>query len=87
MKENLVSYGFKLSEILHAQVLAIDFIIDSGNHDFYISEISYGFCHNLYSKCPGFWTRDMVWHEESFHSENWIIENILSSIEKQKKKL
>ena len=42
--------------------------------DQWIVEINYGFAHEAYFKCPGYWDNNLNWHEESFNATHWMID-------------
>jgi hypothetical protein len=46
--------------------MAFDFIYD-GDHQPRIGEISYCFVDQIIYNCPGYWDRNMVWHD----GHNW----------------
>ena len=82
--ERVVSYSFQVADILKTQLLVFDYVLDRDTSDFYICEVSYGHCRSLYHDCPGYWTKDMVWHGGTFNSISWVIENFLASLSAKK---
>lgn len=74
--ENCVRLAFDINKRIGSQCIAYDFVFSAENP--MVVEISYGFSMLGYDKCPGYWTKDMVWHEELFNSFGWQIENLLS---------
>lgn len=80
--ENTINLAFKISEKLNSQCVAFDFISDA-NKD-YLVEISYGFSPMGYDPCPGYWSKDLSWHEGKFNPYGWMVENLLSSISERK---
>jgi glutathione synthase/RimK-type ligase-like ATP-grasp enzyme len=77
--ERCVSIAFDVSAKLKAQVVAYDFVFKKG--DPLIVEINYGYAHQSYFDCPGYWRSDMSWHAGSFNSADWIIDLIISEIQ------
>jgi glutathione synthase/RimK-type ligase-like ATP-grasp enzyme len=77
--ERCVEIAFELTKKLKAQCLAYDFIFDEKNTPL-IVEISYGFGIEAYDPCPGYWDRDLNWHEGSFNPQYWMIEDLIQSI-------
>lgn len=77
--ENCVRIAFETSDKLKANCLAYDFIYDKDKIPL-IVEISYGFVQEGYDACPGYWDRDLNWHEGEFIPQYWMIENIVESI-------
>lgn len=74
-----VEAAFVYSKKLKLQAVAFDFIMDLSNSPVII-EMSFGFGTKGSSKCPGYWTSDLEWHEESFNPFGWMIENIKADI-------
>jgi glutathione synthase/RimK-type ligase-like ATP-grasp enzyme len=75
--ENIVNISFQVSGLLNAQCIAFDYVFDMTNP--LIVEISYGFTPSGYDPCPGYWTRDLVWHEGKFNPYGWMVENLVRS--------
>ena len=75
-----ISLSFNVNEKLKSQSIAFDFVFDSNNNPL-IVEVSYGFAVEAYDLCPGYWTSDLIWHEEEFNPQAWMIENIINSCE------
>jgi len=74
-----VRVSFEITEKLHAQCLAYDFVYLGGKP--LIVEISYGFAKEGYDACTGYWTRDLVWHEGKFNPYGWMVDNLVKKIE------
>lgn len=72
-----VELSFLINETIKAEAIAYDFIFDRENKPL-IVEISYGFAVPAYDKCPGYWTKNLSWHEESFNPQKWMIENLIN---------
>lgn len=70
--------AFDTSKKLNTQCLAYDFVFD-GNNNPLIVEVSYGFSHNAYDLCTGYWNSDLEWQEGIFNSMEWMIENVINS--------
>lgn len=58
--------AFSISKKLKFTTMAYDFIYDSEKKP-NISEISYCFVDWIVKDCPGYWDKDLAWHEE----QNW----------------
>ena len=71
--ERCVKIGFDVSEKLGANCVAYDFVFDTQDNPL-IVEINYGFAHEAYFDCPGFWDRNMNWNETKFNAAELIIE-------------
>lgn len=80
--ERCVAIAFEISSKLKTQSLGIDFIFDK-NKNPVIAEMGYGFIPATYASCPGYWDSNLNWHEEKFHPEDWMVENIISLIKTQ----
>ena len=78
--ETCIEIAFKTTRKLRAQCLAYDFVFTDDNTPL-IVEINYGFAHQAYFDCPGYWDSSLNWHEESFNAAEWIIEYIKLTLE------
>ncbi|HNQ61905.1 MAG: RimK-like ATP-grasp domain protein [Bacteroidetes bacterium ADurb.Bin145] len=76
--EYTIRLSFKTSEKLNAQCVAFDYVYEGKNP--LIVEISYGFAPYGYDPCPGYWDRDLVWHEGKFNPYGWMVDNLLKSL-------
>lgn len=76
--ERCVEIAFEVSEKLGASCLAYDFVYDSSKKPL-IVEINYGFAHEAYFNCPGYWDKNLNWHEGKFNSANWIVELFINN--------
>ena len=75
-----IQIAFDNAAKLKTQSLAFDFIYDKNNNPL-IVEISYGFGTEGISKAPGYWDKDLNWHEGPFDPYGWMVENLLKSCE------
>lgn len=71
-----VKLAFEAAKKLNAQVVAYDFVFKEGAP--LIVEINYGYAHQSYFDCPGYWDSDLTWHDGKFNSAHWIVELIIS---------
>lgn len=76
--ERCVAIAFETSRKLGANCVAYDFVFDSQNTPL-IVEINYGFAHQSYFDCPGWWNEKLEWHPEKFNSADFIIEEVLNN--------
>lgn len=74
--ERCVKLAFETTLKLKAQCVAYDFVFDRENKPL-IVEINYGFAHEAYFNCPGYWDEKLNWYPGSFNSAHWIIELFL----------
>lgn len=75
--ERCIEIAFNTSEKLKAQCVAYDFVFDSNKQPL-IVEINYGFAHEPYRECPGYWDSDLNWHEGQFNQVDWMVEEIIN---------
>ena len=78
-KENFddatILLSLELAKKLRLQCVAFDFVYQNGNP--LVVEISYGFSPEGYDSCPGYWDKDMDWHEGKFNPYGWMVELML----------
>lgn len=74
--EQCVKIAFDTSEKLKANCVAYDFVFDQNGNPL-IVEINYGFAHEPYRNCPGYWDKNLNWHEGKFNQVEWILEEYL----------
>ena len=75
-----IRLSFEMADRLKTQCVAFDFVFDFGKP--LVVEISYGFKPAAYDNCTGYWDRNLNWYEGPFNPYGWMIENLVSSIEK-----
>lgn len=73
--EHVIKLAFDVNQKLGSQAVAYDFVYDEHQQPLII-EISYGFAMKPYDACPGYWDKDLNWHEGTFNPQAWMIENI-----------
>ena len=78
-----IKIAFETSKKLNSQCLAYDFVFDA-NYDPKIIEISYGFTADAYNPCPGYWDVSLNWIYKTVTPCNWIIDDLLLSVNKKK---
>lgn len=74
---NIINIAFEINSKINSQSIAFDFVLNANNQPLVI-EISYGFAVKAYDACPGYWDRDLEWHEGSFNPQEWMVEQILN---------
>jgi hypothetical protein len=74
-----VKIAFKVNKRLNLQVGVYDFIFDETNNPL-ILEISYGYAHDAYDKCPGYWDRNLTWNEGRTIKEEWMVDLVLENL-------
>jgi glutathione synthase/RimK-type ligase-like ATP-grasp enzyme len=75
--DEIISLAFTIHEKLKSQCTAMDFVFDKGEPK--VVEISYGFSPYGYDACPGYWDRELNWHEGKFDPYGWMIELVLKT--------
>jgi glutathione synthase/RimK-type ligase-like ATP-grasp enzyme len=75
--EATVNLSFEMAEKLKTQCVAFDFVHRDNKP--LILEISYGFSPAGYDPCPGYWDKEMNWHEGKFNPYGWMVEEVLNS--------
>lgn len=75
-----VRMAFRWAKELEMQSVGFDIVFENG--DIKLLEISYGFLSEAYKDCSGFWDSNLVWHEDQFIPEWFIIEDFISSLAK-----
>jgi glutathione synthase/RimK-type ligase-like ATP-grasp enzyme len=75
----LIAQTFKNAAKIKASCIAFDYVFSDGKA--LVVEVSYGFNKKGYFDCPGYWTRDLKWHEGTFNPYGWMIEDLLKAHE------
>lgn len=78
--EETIKLSFDLSEKLRTQCVAFDYVHQ--NNQPLVVEISYGFSPAGYYSCPGYWDKELNWHEGKFNPYGWMVEDLVNSIAK-----
>ncbi len=76
--KDLIELSFKLAEKLRSQCIAFDYL-RKGSVPVLV-EISYGFSPEGYSSCPGYWDKELTWHEGQCNPYGWMVENLINSV-------
>lgn len=82
LPEECVRIAFEASRKMQIQCGAFDFVYDDRCGKYLIVEVSYGFTPQAYGKCEGYWSSDMIWHDEKVEPERWMVEELVCQIEK-----
>ncbi len=72
-----INIAFEISEKLKFQCMAYDFVFDANNKPLLV-EISYGFDPRVYMACPGYWDKNLNFHEGAFKPYGWMVEQVLN---------
>ena len=73
-----VEASFKIAAALSTQSIAYDFVFQEGR--FLLVEISYAFSVPGYTRCAGYWDRELNWHQKPVLPEEFIIEDLIDEI-------
>ena len=79
--DKFVKAGFEISDKLLTQSLVCDFVSLDGLP--MTVEISYASVAYPYKSCPGYWDREMNWHEGPFDPYGWMVDNLIESIKNE----
>jgi glutathione synthase/RimK-type ligase-like ATP-grasp enzyme len=79
--ENTIRLSFDLAEKIQGQSMAFDFIYDNDTPK--VVEVSYGFVQTGYDKCPGYWDKQLNWHEGKFDPCEWMVDLVVNQISKK----
>lgn len=74
-----VELAFRVTSSMNASCVAFDFVFDEKNEPL-IVEINYGFAHEAYFNCPGYWDKDLNWFEGNNNQVEWIVEDLINSL-------
>lgn len=80
---NAVRIAHEASKKLGFDCMAYDFLRDQ-NGELVILEISYTFVSRMVQKCPGYWDRDLKWHEGSVWPQDAICEDFIRLLQAKK---
>lgn len=75
----VIKLAFEVAKKLDLQSVAFDFILDEKN-DPLIIEISYGFGTEGILSAPGYWDRNLKWHDKSLNLQEWMIDILLKEL-------
>lgn len=75
--ERCVQISFDATDIIQSQCAAFDFVFDENKTPLLV-EVSYGFVKEVYDPCPGYWDKQLKWHEGRFNPQGWMVEGLLN---------
>jgi glutathione synthase/RimK-type ligase-like ATP-grasp enzyme len=73
--EGTILLSFEIAQRLKSQCVAFDFVYKDKTP--LILEINYGFSPSGYESCPGFWDKNLNWHEGKFNPYGWMVDSVL----------
>lgn len=82
--KDLFEYGFYIHKTLGLQSSALDIVQHKETGEYFLIEISYCYGVDTDEYDHGYWTADGILHEEPFNGQDWMIEQVIKDIEKQK---
>lgn len=68
-----VKIAFEVNQKIQSQSIAYDFVFDKENKPL-IVEFCYGYAIKAYDACPGYWDKELGWHEGQFNPQEWMVE-------------
>lgn len=71
-----IKLSFDLVDKMKSQCVAFDYVFHNNNP--MLIEISYGFSPEGYKPCPGYYDKNLHWHECSFNPYGWMVEMLLT---------
>jgi glutathione synthase/RimK-type ligase-like ATP-grasp enzyme len=77
--EKIIRLSLDLAAKLKTQCVAFDYVNDNGKP--LVVEISYGFSPGGYEPCPGYWDKELNWHDGKFNPYGWMIEDLIRDLE------
>lgn len=78
VQDEVLKIAFETAKRLKLQSVAFDFILDKGNP--LIVEMSYAFGTHGISHCPGYYTDDLIWHDDPEPKFcDWIIGDLITN--------
>jgi glutathione synthase/RimK-type ligase-like ATP-grasp enzyme len=78
-----VKISFEINKRLNLQVGVFDFVFDENSNPL-IVELSYGYAHEAYDNCPGYWNENLVWYEGKTIKEEWMVDLVIKQINESK---
>lgn len=81
INEECIKIAFETNKRVKAQCIGYDFVFNNSNKPM-IVEIGYGFAVHAYDLCQGYWDSDLIWHNKKFSPQYWMIENLISNIQR-----
>jgi glutathione synthase/RimK-type ligase-like ATP-grasp enzyme len=73
--ENDIRLAFEIHQKLKSQCTVMDFV--HLKEEPLIVEISFGTIPENFNACPGYWDKNLKWHEGKFEQYGWILENLV----------
>lgn len=84
VSKELVKMIFEVTEKLKMDSVAYDIIFDKDKNPLII-EITYAYASKAYNGCPGYWSRDLIWHNEILSNyQGWMVEGLLEKLKNDK---
>ena len=72
----ILETAFNIAEKLRSDSCVLDFVFHEDKY--LLVEVSYGFpMEGFADDCPGYWDKNLDWHEGNFNPQGWIIESFL----------
>ena len=78
----LVQTAQSIAKRLLLQSAAFDFIQDKTTRRWLVVEVSYGFGFDEREMIHGYWDEHMIWHDETFIPQEWMVDCVLNEKER-----
>ena len=75
--DEIIKLSLDLAKKLKTQCIAFDFVYLGSKP--LLLEISYGFASEGYNPCPGYWDKNLHWHEGKFDPYGWMVDLLLTN--------
>src|SRR5690606_21745008 len=76
--DEIIALSFENAGKMKGNCIAFDYVFHNGKP--LVVEVSYGFNKQGYFDCPGYWTKDLRWHEGKFNPYGWMIEDLMNQL-------
>ena len=75
ISKEVIRQAFEISEKLKNQCIVFDFLFLNGKP--MVVEISYGTTVTAYDQCPGYFDKDLNWHDDHFDHFGMMVEEVI----------
>lgn len=76
VNKKMIKIGFETAQKLKTQSMAFDFVTDREEPK--IIEMSYCFAIECCDDAPGYWDKDLNWHEENVNLQKYMVQDFLN---------
>jgi glutathione synthase/RimK-type ligase-like ATP-grasp enzyme len=75
--EECVKVSFEVAEKLQSQSCYFDYVFGADGKPSVV-EVSYCSEVRAYDACPGYWSKNMEWHEGKFNPQAWMVQDLVN---------